>query len=55
MEIMELIAQEAHDSYEPEIIVELRSESTEDLESNVARIVEWIHAWIKDHQEGEQS
>ena len=54
-EIMEVIAQEARDSYEPEIVVELKSESVEDLESNVARIVEWIHAWKKDHPEGEQS
>lgn len=52
-EIMEVIAQEARDSYAPEIVVELRSETTEDLESNVARIVEWIHAWTKDHPDGE--
>ena len=31
-----------------EILVELQSESTEDLESNVARIVQWIEAWRKD-------
>ena len=52
-EIMEVIAQEARDSYAPEIVVELKSECTGDLESNVARIVEWIHAWMKDHPEGE--
>jgi adenylate kinase len=52
-EIMEVIAQEARDSYAPEIVVELKSESTEDLESNVARIVGWIHAWKKDHPEEE--
>ena len=52
-EIMEVVAQEARDSYEPEIVVELKSESVEDLGSNVARIVEWIHAWKKDHPEGE--
>jgi len=54
-EIMEVIAQEARDSYEPEIVVELKSESIEDLESNVARIVEWIHNWKSDHPEGELS
>lgn len=48
-EIMEVIAQEARDSYTPEIVVELKSETTEDLESNVARIVEWIDAWKRDH------
>ena len=51
-EIMEVVAQEARDSYEPEIVVELKSESVEDLGSNVARIVEWIQAWKKDHPEG---
>ena len=52
-EIMEVIAQEARDSYEPEIVVELQSGNIEDLESNVARIVEWINAWKRDHPEGE--
>lgn len=52
---MEVIAQEARDSYEPEIVVELKSESIEDLESNVARIVQWIHTWKKDHPDGVQS
>lgn len=50
---MEVIAQEARDSYEPEVVVELESQSVEDLESNVARIVEWIHAWMRDHPKGE--
>jgi len=53
-EIMEVIAQEARDSYEPEIVVELKSESVEDLVSNVARIVGWIQAWKEDHPDGEQ-
>ena len=52
---MEIIAQEARDSYEPEIVVELKSEGVGDLESNVARIVEWINAWMKDHPEGEKT
>lgn len=54
-EIMEVIAQEARESYEPEIVVELKSETIEDMESNVARIVEWIRAWVRDHPDGEQS
>lgn len=52
---MDIIAQEARDSYEPKIVVELKSESVGDLESNVARIVEWIRAWMEDHPEGEQT
>ncbi|KAI0320492.1 P-loop containing nucleoside triphosphate hydrolase protein [Amylostereum chailletii] len=46
-EIMDVVIQEARESYAPEIVVELKSEGTEDLESNVARIVQWIQAWRK--------
>ncbi|OJT11054.1 Adenylate kinase isoenzyme 6 -like protein [Trametes pubescens] len=48
-EIMEVVIEEARSSYAPEIVVELQSEGTEDLESNVVRIVQWIEAWKKDH------
>ncbi|ETW75806.1 hypothetical protein HETIRDRAFT_430314 [Heterobasidion irregulare TC 32-1] len=47
-EIMDIVIEEARSSYAQEIIVELRSEGTEDLESNVSRIVQWIQAWRKD-------
>ncbi|KAF8740559.1 hypothetical protein AX14_008169 [Amanita brunnescens Koide BX004] len=49
-EIMQVVLEEARSSYPPEIIVELKSESMEDLESNVSRIVAWISAWRKDHE-----
>ena len=45
---MEVVADEARSSYPAEIVVELTSESTEDLEKNVTRIVQWINAWRKD-------
>lgn len=47
-EIMDIVIEEARSSYAQEIVVELRSEGTEDLESNVSRIVRWIQAWRKD-------
>ncbi|EGN94914.1 hypothetical protein SERLA73DRAFT_96297 [Serpula lacrymans var. lacrymans S7.3] len=50
-EIMEMVLEEARASYAKEIIVELKSESTEDMESNVARIVEWIRAWLRDRDQ----
>ncbi|KAI0793386.1 P-loop containing nucleoside triphosphate hydrolase protein [Abortiporus biennis] len=53
-EIMEVVSDEARSSYAPEIVVELKSEGTEDLEANIARIVQWINAWRKDHTEGEE-
>ncbi|KAI0778067.1 P-loop containing nucleoside triphosphate hydrolase protein [Trametes elegans] len=54
-EIMEVVIEEARSSYAPEIVVELQSEGTEDLESNVARIVQWIEAWKKDREHTAQS
>ena len=47
-EIMDVVIEEARSSYAQEVVVELRSEGTEDLESNVSRIVQWIEAWRKD-------
>lgn len=44
---MEVVLAEARDSYPLEAIVELRSETAQDVEDNVERIVEWIHAWRK--------
>jgi len=46
-EIMQVVLEEARSSYPAEIIVELQSERMEQLEANVARIVEWITSWLK--------
>ncbi|KZT44398.1 P-loop containing nucleoside triphosphate hydrolase protein [Sistotremastrum suecicum HHB10207 ss-3] len=46
-EIMQTILDDARESYAEEVIVELNSESTEDLESNVARIQQWIDNWLQ--------
>ncbi|KAF8898590.1 P-loop containing nucleoside triphosphate hydrolase protein [Infundibulicybe gibba] len=48
-EIMEVVLDEARTSYPSEIVIDLKSEGTQDLEANVARIIEWIAAWKKDH------
>ncbi|CAK3833673.1 probable POS9-activating factor FAP7 [Lecanosticta acicola] len=55
-EIMEVLLQEAREAYDEEMVVELKSESTEDIDSNVERIEKWIQNWKKDHgkdKEGE--
>jgi len=44
-EIMDVIIQDARESYAEEIVVELRSESADEVEENVARIVGWVEAW----------
>ncbi|KAL4064957.1 AAA domain-containing protein [Scleroderma yunnanense] len=50
-EIMNVILDEARESYQPEIIVELQSDASEDLQSNVDRITAWIRAWLKDQDQ----
>ncbi len=49
-EIMQVVLEEARSSYATEIVVELTSETTEDLESNVDRIVGWIKNWKRDRE-----
>ena len=44
---MQIVLEEARSSYPAEIIVELQSDNMEQLEANVARIVEWITLWLK--------
>lgn len=51
-EIMQVILQEAKESYEEGIVVVLESNTEEDMESNVGRIGEWVENWKKDHPEG---
>ena len=50
-EIMQIVLDDAQESYEADIVVELKSESTEDLEQNVNRIILWIDAWLKNNTE----
>ena len=44
-EIMQVILDEARESYREEIVVELPSNTIEDIESNLARTVAWLEAW----------
>jgi len=48
-EIMQVILEEARSAYPAEIVVELKSESTDDLEANIARITEWIAVWRRNN------
>ncbi|KAK6212349.1 factor activating pos9 [Pestalotiopsis sp. IQ-011] len=51
-EIMEVLLQEARDSYSEEIVVELRSDDSDQMESNVDRIEAWVKQWKEDHPDG---
>ncbi|CBQ73850.1 related to FAP7-involved in the oxidative stress response [Sporisorium reilianum SRZ2] len=44
-EIMGVVADDARESYPAEAIVELNSQESGDVEENVERIIQWIHAW----------
>lgn len=47
-EIMGVVLDEAREAYAEELVVELQSETVEDMENNVARIVQWIENWQRD-------
>lgn len=49
---MEVLLQEARDSYDKEIVIELKSNTTDDMESNVERIEAWITQWTTNNVEG---
>jgi len=51
---MEVLLQEARDSYDEDIVVELTSNSTEEMDSNVARIESWLAQWKKNNTENAQ-
>jgi adenylate kinase len=53
-EIMEVLLQEARESYDEEIIVELTSNTSDDMESNIERIETWIGLWKTNNAEGGQ-
>lgn len=44
-EIMEVLLEEARSSYDAEIVIELQSDSVEDIENNVERMETWIQNW----------
>ena len=48
-EIMDVLLQEAKDSYDEEIVVELQSVTADEMESNVERIEQWLEQWKKDN------
>lgn len=49
-EIMQVLLEEARESYKEEIVVELKSESTEDVESNLERIERWVEGWRENNK-----
>lgn len=48
-EIMQVCLDEAKESYDKEIVVEVHSNTIEEMESNVDRCKIWVEQWIKDN------
>ncbi|KAL4592201.1 hypothetical protein LXL04_005188 [Taraxacum kok-saghyz] len=44
-EIFQVLLEEAKDSYKEEIVVAMKSDSVDDMNSNVATISEWVRSW----------
>ena len=44
---MQVVQEEAYESYKPEIILMLDSNTVEDMEENVAK----IQQWVEEHKE----
>lgn len=44
-----MLLQEAREAFDEEVVVELTSSSSEDMESNIDRIEAWIKQWKTDH------
>lgn len=47
-EIFQTVLEEARSSYKPEIVHELQSNTTKELEDNLNRICMWLQQWMKE-------
>jgi adenylate kinase len=47
-EIFGVVAEEAQNSYDANIVVTLQSDSLPDMQSNVDRTVQWVQQWLRD-------
>lgn len=46
---MEVLLQEAREAFDEEIVVELTSNTSDEMEGNLSRIEAWLEQWKKDH------
>lgn len=42
--------EEAKDAFDEEMVIELKSETSEDVETNAGRILQWIQMWRNDQK-----
>ena len=48
-EIMEVLLHEARDAFDSEMVIELWSNTSDDMESNASRIETWLEQWKQRH------
>lgn len=51
---MQVLLDEAKESYDEDIVVELQSNTSEEMDENVDRIEAWLEQWKKDNAAGRQ-
>ena len=49
-EIFGVLAEEAREAFDEGVVVELKSETAEDIDSNCERILEWVKSWQEEHR-----
>lgn len=49
-EIMQVVLEEARGSYAKEIVHEVPSNNSQDMESNICRIIQWCDQWAIDNK-----
>jgi len=50
-EIFGVLAEEARDAFDEGVVVELKSETVEDVDANCDRIMEWAETWKEEHHQ----
>lgn len=48
-ELMDVLIEEAREAYDEEIVIELQSDESGEVEENVERIEAWVEQWKKDN------
>ena len=49
-EIMQVVLEAARDSYAHEIVQELQSNDTDDMDANEGRVEGWLAAWVENNK-----
>ncbi|KAL5614191.1 hypothetical protein BROUX41_000030 [Berkeleyomyces rouxiae] len=50
-ELMDVLITEAREGFDESIVIELQSNTTEQMDENVERVVTWVENWRKDNAE----